>query len=330
MRAAALALSLALLAAGCGDANARSGAAGTTTSAPPSSEPAAQVPAAPPPPPAVSLVPVPPAEARLVLSPRGVVLPVLRPRQGEPGWVVRTPCGREATLAAGTPLGPATIALDPGHGGVERGAVAPTGLAESPVNLAVAEHARRALEQAGVSVVLTRTADHSLDLPTRAAIARAAGARALVSIHHNADPDGPLPRPGSETYYQRSSSDSRRLAGLIYEETVAALSVHRVSWVGDRDAGAKYRPGSRGDYYAILRLPAPVVSVLAELAFISNPPEAGLLARPEVQEAEGRAVARGVLRWLQGPDPGSGFVEPYPRVDPPGAGAPPPCIEPPL
>ena len=321
-----MAVSLALLATSCGGADARSDVAATSTSVPPSPEPSAQVPAPLPPPHTT----VPAGEARLVLSPRGVVLPVLRPRRGEPGWVVRTPCGREATLAAGTPVGPATIVLDPGHGGLERGAVAPTGLAESPVNLAVAEHARRALEQEGVSVVLTRTADHSLDLPTRAAIARAAGARAMVSIHHNADPDGPLPRPGSETYYQLSSPDSRRLAGLIYEEIVPALSVHPVSWVGDRDAGAKYRPGSRGDYYAILRLPAPVVSVLAELAFISNPAEAGLLARPDVQEAEGRAVARGVLRWLRGHDPGSGFVEPYPRVDPPGAGAPPPCVEPPL
>jgi N-acetylmuramoyl-L-alanine amidase len=331
VRTAALAAALALLTSACAGDVPRSGATGTRSSRPAETSPSSAVPStSSPPTSATSFVTVAAADARLVLSPRGVVVPVIRPRSGEAGWVVRTPCGREVTLSGGTPLGPATIVLDPGHGGVERGAVGPTGLAESSVNLAVAEHARRALEQAGVSVVLTRTGDHSLDLPTRAAIARAAGARALVSIHHNADPDGPFPRPGSETYYQRSSPQSRRLAGLIYEEVVPSLSVHPVAWVGDRDAGAKYRPGSRGDYYAILRLPAPIVSVLAELAFISNPAEATLLARPDVQEAEGRAVARGVLRWLSGPDPGSGFVEPYPRVDPPGSSAPPACAEPSL
>ena len=332
MRARSLALVVALATAGCG-ATATSGQAPLPTSTAPPAAPDAEIPAPASPPAPVPATPPPTvaaAGARLVLSPRGVMVPVVRRVADPPGWVVRTPCGSETVLSSGTPLGPATIVLDPGHGGSERGAVGPTGLPESRVNLSVAEHARRVLEEAGVSTVLTRTGDHDLGLLSRAAIARAADARALVSIHHNAEPDGPFPRPGSETYYQRASEPSRRLAGLIYEEVVPALSAYPAAWVGDRDAGAKYRPGSRGDYYAILRLPAPVVSVLAELAFISNPAEAALLARPDVQEAEGRAVARGVLRWLRGSDPGSGFVEPYPRVDPPGAGAPPRCVEPPL
>src|SRR5262249_18060631 len=79
----------------------------------------------------------------------------------------------------------------------------------------------------------------------------------------------------------------------------------------------KYRPGTNGDYYAVLRLPGATVSALAELAFISNPPEATLLARPEFQRVEGAAVARGILRYLTTKDPGSGFTEPYPRPSPP-------------
>jgi hypothetical protein len=131
------------------------------------------------------------------------------------------------------------------------------------------------------------------------------------------------------------SSDSRRLAGLIYEEIVRALSRFSVAWVADRDAGAKYRPGRRGDYYAVLRQPAPVVSALVEFAYITNPAEAELIGRPEVQQVEGEALARGVVRYLTSSDPGSGFVEPYPRPDPPagpqsGAATPPPCTDPPL
>ena len=266
-----------------------------------------------------------------VVSPRGIVLPVLE-RQAS-GWRVRTPCGRTVSVASGTPAPGVSVVLDPGHGGNEPGAISPGGLAEAPVNLEVAGHARTALEAAGVSVLMTRTGGYDVTLATRAEIARSLAPRALVSIHHNAEPDGPMPGPGSETYYQVDSADSKRLAGLIQEEVVRALSAYQVAWVGDRDAGAKYRRGTRGgDYYAMLRMPSPVVSVLAELAFISNPPEAQLLARPDVQQVEGRAVAAGILRYLTTPDPGSGFVEPYPRPpDPPTPGGPArPCVDPPL
>ncbi|HEX2192231.1 MAG TPA: hypothetical protein VHH09_03480, partial [Acidimicrobiales bacterium] len=69
----------------------------------------------------------------------------------------------------------------------------------------------------------------------------------------------------------------------------------------------------------------------AELAFISNPPEAELLARADVRAVEGEAVARGILRWLRTDDAGSGFTIPYPREDPPGApSGPGVCTDPPL
>jgi len=225
------------------------------------------------------------------------------------------------------------IVLDPGHGGNERGAVSPAGLAEAGVNLAVARRAQALLEAEGISVMATRTGDYDVGLTPRALMANALTPRALVSIHHNADPDGPWPRPGTETYYQQDSQDSRRLAGLVQEEVARALAVYGVAWVGDTDAGAKIRPGAHGDYYAMLRQPGEVTSVLAELAFISNPPEADLLGRPEVQAVEGAAVARGILRYLRTSDPGSGFTDAYPRgPDPSGPPGPPApaCVDPEL
>ncbi len=259
-----------------------------------------------------------PATAKAVVTDRGIVVPVINPL-GD-GWVVRTPCNATANISrskarhAGSPV----IVLDPGHGGAEPGAVSPSGLAEAPINLAVSRHTKAALEAEGVTVLLTRTADYEVELPPRSEIARNADPRAFVSIHHNAEPDGPRDGPGTETYYQIGNADSKRLAGLIYEEVVAALSQYRISWVADRDAGAKYRPGRNGgDYYAMLRQPGRVVSVLVEGAFVSNPPEAELLARADVQKVEGDASARGIIRYLTTRDPGSGFVEPYPRIDPP-------------
>ncbi len=272
-------------------------------------------------------VPVPRSEARAVISPAGVVVPVVS--HTDTGWVVRTPCGTTANLTEGTPVGPTTIVVDPGHGGTEPGAVSPAGLREADVNLEVSRHLQAALEAAGVSVLLTRLGNYDLNLSPRAEIARTIAPRAFVSIHHNAEPDGPWPGPGSETYYQIASPDSKRLAGLIYEEVVRTLAAYQVTWVADRDAGAKYRPGENGDYYAMLRQPRDVVSVLVESAFVSNPPEAALLDRPDVQQAEGGAVARGILRYLDSPDPGSGFTEPYPRTEPPSApGGTPRCVEP--
>lgn len=264
-----------------------------------------------------------PATARAVTTAAGIVVPVIS-RSGD-GWTVRTPCNATATVgqSRGRSAGSPVVVLDPGHGGAEPGAVSPAGLAEKGINLAVARHAADALEAAGVHTLLTRTGDYEVALATRSEIARSVDPKAFVSIHHNAEPDGPRDGPGAETYYQIGSADSKRLAGLVYEEVVKAMSQYRVAWVADRDAGAKYRPGSNGDYYAMLRQPGKVVSVLAELAFISNPAEAELIARPDVQKVEGEAVARGIVRYLTTAEVGSGFTEPYPRPSPPaGPGGP--------
>ncbi len=293
-----------------------------STAAPsPSEPPAGPQPAAPPP----SRGP-----ARVLVSGRGVVLPLKGHRDG--AFQVETPCANTALVRQGTPVDSAAVVLDVGHGGNEQGAVGPNGLAEKTVNLAVARHAEAALERKGLSTVLTRTDDYRMTLETRAEVAKALRPRAFVSIHHNSEPDGPRPGPGTETYYQLSSAQSKRLAGLVYEEVVRALSAYRVAWVADRDAGAKYRQNARGgDYYAILRQAGEVTAVLAELAFISNPPEEELLSRPDVQRVEGEAVARGIERFLTTGDPGSGFVTPYPREEPAGpGGGRSGCVDPPL
>ncbi|MFN7131175.1 MAG: N-acetylmuramoyl-L-alanine amidase, partial [Myxococcales bacterium] len=152
------------------------------------------------------------------------------------------------------PVAPADVVLDPGHGGDELGALGRAGLEEKAVNLEVARLAAEKLRASGVRTELTRGSDFRATLAFRVALARALAPRLLVSIHHNAEPDGPLDRPGSETYYQHGSGDSKRLAGLVYEEMVRALRAFEAGWVGDHDAGAKYRlNGAGADYYGILR-----------------------------------------------------------------------------
>lgn len=335
-------LVVALVAAGCGGTSGpRSGLGpqATTTAVPGSPASSAPVPvtgAAPPatvaPPTATTIPPVTLAGGgapRLLVSPHGVVVPVVSGTGAT--WTVRTPCGATAT-SPGTPLAHTTVVLDPGHGGDEVGAIGPNGLTEKALNLAVATQAQAALAAAGVTGVLTRTADYRMTLDARAAVVTADQPQAMVSIHHNANPDGPHDGPGTETYYQLRSPTSKRLAGLIWEEVTRALAPYHLAWEGDTDAGAKYRlTTSGGDYYAVLRAHPATASVLAELAFVTDPAEATVLARPDVQKAEGQAVARGIVRWLTTKDPGSGFVTPYPRTEPagPGGGAG-GCTDPPL
>jgi N-acetylmuramoyl-L-alanine amidase len=260
--------------------------------------------------------------AKAVLTTTGITVPVLG-TEGD-ALLVGTPCGRSTPIRQGTPLD-GIVVLDAGHGGVEPGAVGPGGLEERALNLAVTRFARDALEAAGVPVVLTRTGDYRITLEARAKIVTTLKPKAFVSIHHNAEPDGPRAGPGTETYYQTngsSAAESKRLAGLIYEEVVKALSQYTdVAWAADTDAGAKYRKSSSGDdYYGILRRTQGTPASLAELGFIANGPEEQLYSRPDVQRVEGDAVAQGILRFLRTKDPGSGFTEPYPREVPAGGG----------
>lgn len=249
------------------------------------------------------------------------------------GWAhVVTPCENRlwVNLADGHIEQTADIVIDPGHGGPEPGAVGPGGLKEKDLNFAVAQMTAGALQAEGITVVLARTGDYRQTLGSRVAVATALDPKAFVSIHHNAAPDEHRASPGTETYYQTGKdvpadrkAASKRLAGLIYEEVFKALSAYQADWAADRDAGTKYRLGDSGnDYYGVLRISAigGVVGTLAELAFVSNPTEEALLQRDDVRRVEAAAVARGIVRFLRTDDPGSGFIEPYPRTEPAGGG----------
>ncbi|HKY77822.1 MAG TPA: N-acetylmuramoyl-L-alanine amidase [Acidimicrobiia bacterium] len=249
------------------------------------------------------------------------------------GWAhVVTPCENRlwVNIADGHIEKTADVVIDPGHGGPESGAVGPGGLKEKDLNFAVAQMTLEALKSEGFTVALARTGDYRQTLGSRVAVATAMDPKAFVSIHHNAAPDEHRASPGTETYYQTGKdvpaerrAASKRLAGLIYEEVFKALSAYQADWAADRDAGTKYRLGDSGnDYYGVLRISAigGVVGTLAELAFVTNPTEETLLQRDDVRRVEAAAVARGIVRFLRTNDPGSGFIEPYPRTEPAGGG----------
>ncbi len=257
---------------------------------------------------------------RLIVSKKGVVLPVLGPA-GDAFRVV-TPCGREVA-ATGTPITAIDVVIDPGHGGEESGAVGPRGLREKDLNLVVAAHAAKALQAQDVSVLLTRRADYRMTLAARGLVVEAIRPKVFVSIHHNAGATAPSPvGPGTEVYHQQASAESKRLSGLVFEDVKGYLAqAKNVAWVAAERPGVVARVGATGDdYYGVLRRTKGTPAALIEGAFISNRPEEALLQRKDVQKAEGEAVARGILRYLRSPDPGSGYVAPFTSKAPAGGG----------
>lgn len=277
-------------------------------------------------------VPINGQTAGVIVTPSGWLTPVLGATEGG-DWRVWTPCGRETVVATGELLASVDVVIDPGHGGSEPGAVGPNGLREADLNLQVAERAAAGLREAGFTVALTRDRDARLPIVTRGEIALALDPIAFISIHHNAGVDAPSPHPGTEMYHQIDDAVSRRLAGLLYEESIAALDRFEGQWVSMSDAGAMVRPNREGgDYYGVLRRPAGVPSVLAEFAYLSNPSEAELLSRADVQEALAEAIVAAMERLTATDDPGSGFTEDpiFRGFGPSGAGGTAGCTDPEL
>jgi N-acetylmuramoyl-L-alanine amidase len=276
---------------------------------------------------------LPPSYRGAAATPTGVVVPVLGTTAD--GWLVGTPCGQTATVHNIRAL-TGTVVLDAGHGGTETGAIGPLGDRESDFNAAVVSYARRALEAAGLSAVLTRTGDYRIAIASRAAIIDAVKPKVAVSIHHNASSSELRPTPGTEVFHQAvgaSAAQSRRLAGLLYEEVTATLARYKVpAWAATPHVGVKPRRNAGGDdFYGMLRRTHGTPTALLEVGFISHDAEERLYALPEVQQAVGEAVARGVVRFLTTTAPGSGFIAPPLLADDdrPGGGTE-NCQDPPL
>jgi N-acetylmuramoyl-L-alanine amidase len=179
------------------------------------------------------------------------------------------------------------IVVDAGHA-PEPGAVGPTGLPERDANLGVALDLARLLEDRGAEVVLTRDADTPNDLApallARAALPRDADADLLVSVHHNALPDGvnPFSSHGTSTFYYHPQS--LPLARAVQRELVREL--------GLRDLGIGLAN------LAMVR-PTWAPAVLTESAFMMIPEQERLLRSGEFRRREARAILRGIERFLE-------------------------------
>lgn len=257
----------------------------------------------------------------------GIAFPVVEEHPVAP--IVTTPCANQIRLMAGSRLDTVDIVIDPGHGGPETGSVGANRLYERDLNLEVALLTEQELNDLGYSVTLTRRTDLHMPIRQRTSIARALEPRVFISIHHNGGAVRPSDDPGTETFHQVNNPDSRRLAGILYEELQETFSAYDVEWVDTVHQGASSRLRATGeDAYGVLRLAPEVTSVITEALYMSNPPESRLMADPEVKAAEAAALARGIHRYLTTDEPGSGFRRSF--VDPAmtGTGTGVGCVDP--
>ncbi len=254
------------------------------------------------------------------------------------GYVHRSQVRAEAaapdvTIGPGFDFSQAVVVIDPGHGGPRNiGGVGPEGTLEKEIVLDIARRVRDLLTSAhqvdwdtgdiyaggpippAGRVILTRTgtdADYEVQLDARAAIANAANAQALVSIHANAGWVIELDTPGSDVYYQSQPevlAESQRLARLLVEEFQRSFDQFDANWTGDTFNGAKSRMsriyGGR-QFYGILRH-SEVPAVIAEGVYIDSATQEQLLLTPEFRQAYADAVYRTLVRFLTTDEPGDG------------------------
>lgn len=199
------------------------------------------------------------------------------------------------------PITNRVIGIDPGHGGVDPGAVSKSGLEEDDINLEIALKLKRYIEQSGGIPVLTRDEDVGLyteksetlrakkteDLKKRKVIIEDSGCELFVTIHLNSFTTSKY--YGAQTFYSNTSPGSERLAYLIQDELKNVL-----------DEDNKRVPSIKEDVFLISDMRIP--SVLVEAGFLSNEEEAKLLNTSEYQEKIAWSIYVGIMRYFSEQD----------------------------
>ena len=222
--------------------------------------------------------------------------------------------------------GPIIVAIDPGHGGVDPGAVV-GGAVEKEIVMRFAERLAAALLATGrFQVFLTREGDVYVPLAERVRRARAAGAHILISFHADVVTEGiaegasvyTFPRgsaPGAANRLAQRENRVDLLVGADLSATDDALALVLVELAqrataieSDRLAEAlvvelrssvgvlRSRPHRSGAFMVLQAPDTP--SVLVELGFLSSPADRAKLMNPEWHERAVGAVLRAIDAWV--------------------------------
>ncbi|TDM06275.1 MAG: N-acetylmuramoyl-L-alanine amidase [Ideonella sp. MAG2] len=219
------------------------------------------------------------------------------------------------------------VAIDPGHGGEDPGAIGPSGLREKDVVLQVALQLRdRINKKPGMRAVMTRDADFFVPLYDRVNKARRVQADLFISIHADAffTPEArgasvfALSQSGASSAAARwmakkenaadvvggvntNVKDAQVLKALLDMSTAAqikdSLKVGSEVLRNIGKVGRLHKRDVEQAGFAVLKAPD-IPSILVETAFISNPTEEQRLRDPEYQERLVEAIFTGVERYF--------------------------------
>jgi N-acetylmuramoyl-L-alanine amidase len=206
----------------------------------------------------------------------GVQLPPPTPEASSPD---STPQSPSVPIRRGAPV----VAIDPGHGGGDPGAIGIGGIQEKVVVLSIGTQVAELLRRKGINAILTRSSDREVDLAPRVATAEGARADIFVSIHANSIS---LSRPdisGIESYYY-ASSRGYRLARSIHNRIL--------SYTNARDRGIR-----QARFYVVRRTSMP--SVLIETGFVTGSEDAARFASAAQRTKIAEAIAQGILDYLK-------------------------------
>ena len=233
---------------------------------------------------------------------------------------------------------PLVIAIDPGHGGQDPGAIGKGGTREKDVVLAISKELARQIDATpGLEAYLTRDTDVFIPLNQRARLARKAGADMFISIHadaaENRSADGSsvyvLSLRGASSQRARWLADKENSADLIggvrlddSNDTLASVlldltqSGHmKASEDAARDilsglqrVGNVHKRNVEKANFAVLRT-SDMPAMLVETAFISNADEERRLRDPAFQRQLAGAVLDGINGYFsRQPPPGTMYA----------------------
>jgi N-acetylmuramoyl-L-alanine amidase len=176
-----------------------------------------------------------------------------------------------------------TIVIDPGHGGIDVGAIGrTTGMFEKDLTLATSKLLFNKLQETGAHVILTRTDDTYVSLGQRVEIAKQAHADAFVSIHENTNSDPSI--AGTISYFYDAHGEDAKLADAI-EQSIDGGIAHP-------EIGTQF-----GDFYVLRENPQ--LAVLVECAFLSNAGDELLAESPNFQERIADGILKGLIQYFQ-------------------------------
>lgn len=180
-------------------------------------------------------------------------------------------------------VGNFTVIIDPGHGGVDSGAIGANGVEEKDITLKIAQLVlRKSYQDPRLKVILTRYTDRYVAPYDRTEFANKRRADIFVSVH--ADSFGDPSIRGATTYVARKAQRQSNTLAKVVQNNLAVET----------------RATNRGTKRASLfTREAKMPTILVEVGFLSNPTEAEKLVTPSYQHKVASALLHGIRQYVK-------------------------------